>query len=174
MAGFRPGPHIRAPDRCFSARVTRVLRPSTDQQTILLAEENAPLREVLSGLLAEAGHRVIAVGGAQALIEQLRAPIRIDVLITDTRIRGLPGWQCMPAWEVIQEATWRRPGIPVLQLIDSRADAMPRCSGGAGPVRLLQKPFSVTALLEAITALVPKGRASSPGEPTNPESAPAR
>jgi CheY-like chemotaxis protein len=137
----------------------RVVGPATDQQTVLLAEQNAPLREVLTGLLAEAGHRVLAVGSAPALIEQLRAPIRIDLLITDTRIRGLPGWQVMPAWEVMQEATRRRPGIPVLQLIDSRADAAPKCWRGAGPVRLLQKPFSITALLEAITALVKAGGA---------------
>jgi len=143
----------------------RVLGLDADQPTILLAEGIAPLREVLTGLLGEAGYRVLAVGAAQALIEQLRAPIRIDLLITDTRIHGLPGWQVMPAWEVMQEATLRRPGIPVLQFIDSRADAVPKCRG-AGPVRLLQKPFSVTALLDAITALVGKGRAPFPDEPS--------
>jgi|SRR5882724_270672 len=144
----------------------RVLGPDTDQSTILLAEENAALREVLTRLLGEAGHRVLAVGAAEAFIEQLRSPIRIDLLITDTRIRGKPGWQVMPAWEVMQEATSRRPGIPVLQFIGSRADVVPKCWGGAGPVRLLQKPFSVTALLEAITALVPKRGGSSPDEPS--------
>ena len=131
-------------------------RGSDQRRTILVASASPSLRHILVELLDDAGNRVLAIDAAPALIAHLRDSSRIDLVITDTRIGGMPGWQVMAAWEVVQEVKARRPGTPVLQLIDSRADAVPNLACPENPVTVLQKPVLVAELLEIVKWLCPQ------------------
>ena len=132
-----------------------------DQRTILVASSNPSLCRTLTELLGDWGSRVLAVKAAPALVARLRDSAHIDLVITDTRIAGMPGWRVMAAWEIVQEVKSRRPGTPVLQLIDSRADAVPNLGSEENPVTVLQKPVLVVELLEIVKLLCPLPSQSS-------------
>jgi len=127
--------------------VWRRRRPP-DLPTILLAEANDSLRLLLGKLLAEQGYRVLAAGTRQEVLEQLRVAPRIDLVIADWGIRG------MPVWDIVQETTWRRPGMPFIRLIEERTDALPVYGVDPTAEVLLQRPVTIIALLVAIEDLL--------------------
>ena len=114
--------------------------------TILLAEDDLEIRDVVQDLLEEIGCDVIpARTGKQALdflSNDPRSPP--DMVILDLMMPLVTGWQVL---EVIQ----RDPalaGVPVVVLTAATQD---RPSGVAA---LLQKPFQVDHLLETIQRLL--------------------
>jgi CheY-like chemotaxis protein len=114
--------------------------------TILLAEDDLEIRDVVQDLLEEIGCDVIpARTGKQALdflSNDPRSPP--DMVILDLMMPLVTGWQVL---EVIQ----RDPvlsGVPVVVLTAATQD---RPSGVAA---LLQKPFQVDDLLETIQRLL--------------------
>jgi CheY-like chemotaxis protein len=114
--------------------------------TILLAEDDLEIRDVVQDLLEEIGCDVIpARTGKQALdflSNDPRSPP--DMVILDLMMPLVTGWQVL---EVIQ----RDPalaGVPVVVLTAATQD---RPSGVAA---LLQKPFQVEDLLETIQRLL--------------------
>ncbi len=126
-----------------------------DLPTILLAERNDSLRRLLGKLLAEEGYRVLGAGTRRAVLEQLRDAPRIDLVIADGGIRG------MPVWDIVQETTWLRPGVPFVRLIEERTDALPAYGVGPSAEALLQKPVTIIALLAAIESLLATAQASA-------------
>ena len=115
---------------------------------ILLAESNPALQRLLGKLLAEEGFGVVVAGTRRAVLEQLRVAPRIDVVIADYGLRG------MPAWEVVQETSWRRPGVPCVRLVESRADALPVYGVDPAAETILQRPVTITDLLAAVYTLL--------------------
>lgn len=126
-----------------------------DLPTILLAEGNDSLRRLLGKLLAEEGYRVLGAGTRQAVVEQLRAAPRIDLVIADRGIRGLP------VWDIVHEANERHPGVPCIRLIEERTDALPVYGVEPGTEALLQRPVTIVALLIAIEGLLSRKQPTS-------------
>lgn len=122
-----------------------------DLPTILLAERHDSLREVLTRLLAEEGFYVLAADTRHTFLTQLREAPRIDLVIADRGLRG------MPAWDIVQEAAWRRPGIRCVRLVDSRADALPIYGIDPSAESILQTPVTIIQLLVAIDGLLRGG-----------------
>jgi CheY-like chemotaxis protein len=118
-------------------------RPS--RPTILLAESEASLRRWLGVLLREAGYRVLEAGAASEVLSCLRGHAPIHLVVTDARLGRMPGW------EIAQYASTLRPGLPVVQLVDGRAEGVPTYRRNHV---LLSKPFTLPALLEAIRPLL--------------------
>jgi DNA-binding response OmpR family regulator len=133
--------------------VWRRARPP-DLPTILLAEQSAPLRELLGKLLAEEGYRVLGAASRGEVLEHLRAPQRIDLVIADVGLRGMPGW------DVVQETAWLRPGVPCVRLIESRADALPLYGIDPAVEVMLQRPVTIVDLLVAIEDLLARAPAA--------------
>jgi DNA-binding response OmpR family regulator len=119
---------------------------------VLLVERSDSLRDLLGTLLAEEGYHVLGAATRQAVFEQLRGAPRIDLVIADC---GMPG---MPAWDIVQEATWRHPGVACVRLVESRADALPVYGLDAATEAVLQRPISLAHLLAAMQRLL-AGRA---------------
>ena len=126
-----------------------------DLPTILLAEGNDSLRRLLGRLLAEQGYRVLGAGTRQAVVEQLRVAPRIDLVIADRGIRGLP------VWDIVHEANERHPGVPCIRLIEERTDALPVYGVEPGTEALLQRPVTISALLAAIEDLLSRKQSAS-------------
>lgn len=122
-----------------------------DLPTILLAERHDSLSEVLTRLLAEEGFYVLAADTRHRFLMQLRDATRIDIVIADRGLRG------MPAWDIVQEATWRRPGVRCVRLVESRAEALPIYGIDPSAERILQTPVTIVQLLMAIEALLRHG-----------------
>lgn len=114
---------------------------------VLLVERNPALRRLLCQLLTEdGGCRVLQAGSLRSAVGPLRSPEPIDVVVVD----GSPS---LPCWEIVQEARSLRPGIPVVRLISSSADALPVYGEDPATMILVRKPFVITDLLAIIRHL---------------------
>lgn len=117
------------------------LRQKEPGVTILLAEDESSLRQMLGLILQAAGYRlVVAEDGRQAIQLAREHAGRIDLLLSDIEMPGLTG----P--DVAQELLRTRPNLKVM--------LMSGCSSALGVLeqgwRFLQKPFAPHLLLEEI------------------------
>ena len=134
----------------FMIEDSRVQELSTFEYTILLVEDEAPIRLLMWHILDRAGYRVhLATAGLDALrkLSNLR---KIDLLITDLSMPGMTGIQlARQARETLTDlkvvyATGSQECFP-----ETRAD-----------ITCLTKPFTVEELLGAVRAAL---TAASPG-----------
>lgn len=115
--------------------------PTLDHRTVLVAEDQEDVREVIAAQLEALGyHCVAASSGALAL--DLLAGGNIDILLVDYAMPGLNGVQ------VIQAARTARPNLAVVLMTgyargDGLRDSLHR-------VTLLNKPFRTQELVAAI------------------------
>jgi signal transduction histidine kinase/CheY-like chemotaxis protein len=132
-------------------------------ETLLLAEDQAPLRDMLREALQLLGYRVlVASHGEAALGAARRHRGSIDLLITDVVMPRLDG--CGLARQLSAE----RPGLRVLYMSGHGIDTATR-RGMVDGSTLLEKPFSTETLSlrvrEALDRPLPAG-GKEPGEPT--------
>lgn len=116
---------------------------ATETGTILLVEDEAPLRKLISTVLSDAGHCVLeAVNGEEAVALALSHP-HIDLLLTDVVMPGLGG----PDLAARLRAT--RPELAVLYMSGYDRDGTdPKTVEDGGD--FLAKPFTPEGLLAKI------------------------
>jgi DNA-binding response OmpR family regulator len=103
-------------------------------ETVLLVEDEEPVRRIARDALAGGGYRVIDVASPW---QALAVNESIDLLITDLVMPGMSG-------KKLAETLCRmRPDLPVLYMTGSLDDPVPQ--GRAGTV--LRKPFSPQELV---------------------------
>jgi PAS domain S-box-containing protein len=123
------------------------------QLRVLLADDNADLRDYISRLLADHGYGVEAVPDGEAALAALRSQ-RPDVLVTDVMMPRLDGFGLLRA--VREDAALR--DLPVVML-SARAGDDSKVEGlDAGADDYLTKPFSARELLARIAANVGMAR----------------
>ncbi|HEY8597334.1 MAG TPA: response regulator [Thermomicrobiales bacterium] len=110
--------------------------------TILVADDEIPIAELLADLLEEVGYRVIlAYNGAEAL--QLLERERPDLLVTDNMMPRLSGLELIAHLERHPTLT-----IPVILMSAVRPEPSP-------PVPFVPKPFDLDHMLDLIAKLLP-------------------
>jgi DNA-binding NtrC family response regulator len=111
--------------------------------TILLVEDEDPLRQAVSKMLRKSGMTVIEAANGSAAMEAIRVAQRIDVMILDITIPGAS------SRDVFAEAKRLRPETRMIVL-----SAYPRDVAAASlqsPVEhFIRKPYRVSELLELI------------------------
>jgi two-component system cell cycle sensor histidine kinase/response regulator CckA len=114
-------------------------------ETLLVAEDEAPLRDVVGRILCGAGYQVLAAdGGAQALELAERHDGRIDLLVSDVVMPGMLGK------DLAEKLVAVRPDTRVLYM-SGYAQPVLASQGTLDPgVVLLEKPFTATDLLRAV------------------------
>jgi two-component system cell cycle response regulator CpdR len=120
---------------------------------ILIAEDEEPLRVLVSRALKEDGHEIVATAdGAQALDTLQRAAGRFDLLLADIKMPVMDGI-------ALALATARDfPALPIL-LMTGFADQRERASGLEALVSdVISKPFSVAEIKFAVAAALAKGK----------------
>jgi DNA-binding response OmpR family regulator len=132
---------------------------TANPRTILLVDDQAPVRTVLAALLCQAGYRVLeAASGQDALRLWREHPAKIDVLLSDIAMPGIQG----P--ELAQRLIARQPDLYVL-LISGFVTCSPSTFGlDHRRVAFLAKPFRLSELvakLEDLLARSPR-RSSEP------------
>ncbi len=137
------GAHL--PDAASAAEETP---PAQGEPTILVVEDQAPLRAITARVLARAGYRVLtARNGPEALSVANAATERIDVLLTDV---------VMPEMLGTMLAHTMTETHPQLKVVFTSGFARPALENGgralAGP--LLQKPVPTAELLRQIAAVL--------------------
>jgi signal transduction histidine kinase len=109
----------------------------TGEESILVVEDEAPVREIVRRALAASGYSVLVAGeGSEAL--QIEAQGRpIDLVVTDMILPGASGS------ELAVEFRKRRPGVRVLVMSGYPGDSPIQADGLPEGAWYLAKPFSL-------------------------------
>ncbi len=118
-----------------------------ERRRVLLADDNADLRDYIGRLLTNHGYEVEAVADGEAALTALRAR-RPDILVTDVMMPRLDGFGLLTA--VRADAAVR--DLPIVML-SARAGDDAKVEGfDAGADDYLTKPFSARELLARVSA----------------------
>jgi DNA-binding response OmpR family regulator len=111
---------------------------------ILVLDDEPAIRALVARALGEAGYEVTTVANGLGGLEAAKAN-NFDLVITNNCMPGMSGS------EVVQELHKFFPTLPVLHL-----DHLSHPSGQEYPetVRTIYKPFSISALQEAVRTLL--------------------
>jgi two-component system cell cycle sensor histidine kinase/response regulator CckA len=117
------------------------VKPARRSETILLVEDEAPVREITTLLLVSLGYQVKeASSGEEALRLAQGNRKKIDLLMTDVLMPGMSGSELA---EVLRA---RDAGLKVLFLSGHSRDTVVRHGVMRTEVAFLQKPFTLDAL----------------------------
>lgn len=120
------------------------------QHTILVVDDEPPIRTFIRRDLKDAGFSVIEAGSAERALEILKANRRpVALLLSDV---GLPG---ASGAELVRQARLLRPELPTLLMSATDKEALVRDGVLEDRTFLLQKPFTVTDLLAKLAELLP-------------------
>ena len=118
-------------------------------QTVLIVDDEASLRMLVTEVLEDLGYTAIEAADSIAGLRVLQSDIRLDLLVTDV---GLPGG--MNGRQMADAGRERRPALKVL-FITGYAEASLAGDGSLEPgMMVLTKPFPLDGLLSTIRELV--------------------
>ena len=120
---------------------------------VLLADDNADLRDYISRLLVDHGYEVEAAADGEAALASLRLQ-RPDILVTDVMMPRLDGIGLLAA--VRADASLR--DLPVVMLSARAGDDAKVAGLDAGADDYLTKPFSARELLARVAANIAMAR----------------
>lgn len=113
--------------------------------TILIADDDAEIRELLEMLLAGEGYTVRQAGGGQAALDALDESV--DLVILDVMMPDMSGYKACARIRA-------RSNVPVLFLTAKGLDTDLTLGFSAGADDYLSKPFSNAELLSRVKALL--------------------
>jgi len=117
------------------------------QRTVLVVDDEAPIRQLARRILEAEGYLVHEAGDGLEAIAQLSGGAAVDLLLADLDMPHLGGD------EMVRRIRSTRPDLKVLYVtghIDRLMDARPLWEGEA----FLEKPFSTAGLREAVSLLL--------------------
>jgi DNA-binding NtrC family response regulator len=124
---------------------------SPDETVILIAEDEAGVRNIVRIILESAGYFVLTGDdGEEALLISRKFPRTIHALLSDVKMPKMDGWALRDA--ILQE----RPDIKVL-LMSGQVD------GPAEDIPFLQKPFAPGQLIQRMRQLLSVAASGSSG-----------
>ena len=126
-------------------------------RNILLVDDDDELRLAMDRQLEEAGCEVIVATSGEEAVGLLAEPIRVDVLLTELRLSDIDGREL--AWAVSQ----KRPFVRIAYM-GRQSPAEPLDPADAP---FLIKPFTRSALADALARAAPLRRAGSQGTPSS-------
>lgn len=119
--------------------------------TILLAEDDVPIRTMIATILGMRNYNVLAAGhGGEAMAMSESFQGRIDLLVTDIMMPVMNGR------DLAAKLSSSRPGLGVLFISGFPGDHLPESLGSDSPVDYLAKPFRPDSLLSKIGDLIVK------------------
>jgi signal transduction histidine kinase/CheY-like chemotaxis protein len=147
--------------RAKDGLVAPEVRPATPvarrrNETVLLVEDEPAVRTLACQVLRKEGYEVLeAARGDDALDIAMRHPRTIHLLLTDVVMPGMSGRRL---WEQLSTC---RPDAKVLFMSGYTDDAVVRHGIREAGLPFLQKPFSLTALADAVRRALDAERVSA-------------
>ena len=130
--------------RVYEPQDVRPVREPTlprGSETILLVEDDPPVRATAARILAAQGYRILEAGDGASALAMLKVPgSRPDLVITDVVLPGMGGR------ELAEEIARLYPGIRILFVSGYTDDAILQHRLVERDVTLLQKPFTASSL----------------------------
>ena len=122
-------------------------------ETVLVAEDEDGVRELLRKVLTEFGYTVLtARHGRDALMLAGEAAADIDLLVTDVVMPEMSGR------ELVQTLRHRRPDLKVLYVSGYTDDEVLQRGVSGREVEFMRKPFAAEALVRRVRALLDDAR----------------
>jgi two-component system cell cycle sensor histidine kinase/response regulator CckA len=119
----------------------------TGLASILLAEDDETVREVMARMLMDGGYDVVTAGDGREALDILATQPDMDLVITDLRMPRMGGRA------MADQLLARRPDLPIIYISGYVADWDPGFT--ASPTRaFLRKPFSEEDLLRTVQTLL--------------------
>lgn len=120
----------------------------TERRTILLAEDDRPIRDVMALMLGDEFEVVAAKDGAEALALYFQGPSRVALVLTDCDMPLMNGIQ-------LTVRLWRNdPELPVIMMTGGMERADFRGLLQTRNFALLWKPFDTQRLKELIACML--------------------
>jgi len=121
------------------------LPPRRDGTTILLAEDEPIMRQVMRKMLEEHGYKVIEAFDGKAALEAVDKGHEVDITLTDVVMKGMNG----P--ELALRLLDKYPAMKVVYMSGYTGELVANQGIDAG-IRLLEKPFTRASLLKTLDA----------------------
>jgi two-component system cell cycle sensor histidine kinase/response regulator CckA len=123
-------------------------------ETILIVEDEALLRELFCLTLQQLGYRVFAeCSGAKAIRAWSSRLDQIDLLLTDLVMpEGVSGWKLASTLQA------EKPDLKTIYMSGHNNETNGMISNAAKNIRFLAKPFSVVTLAEAVRACLDEAK----------------
>jgi two-component system cell cycle sensor histidine kinase/response regulator CckA len=119
--------------------------PEPSLGTILVVEDEPGIRGLVRKILRRENYEVLEAGsGEEALTETLAEDTPIDLLLTDVMLPGMGGR------ELAESLTNANPGLRVVYVSGFTDDEGIRAGQFPPGSRFLQKPFTLSALVDAV------------------------
>jgi PAS domain S-box-containing protein len=115
---------------------------------VLLVDDEAMVREAISGGLEDAGFSVVTAEHGAAALALLEAGEAVDVLVSDYAMPGMDGMT------LIREVQARRPGLPCLILTGYVESISGEPRDGRTVLNVLRKPIGARDLANSIGAVL--------------------
>ena len=135
----------------LARKVRAVLAPPPSTARVLVADDEAAVRDFLRVVLQKGGYEVIEAANGREALQQVRAG-HVDLVITDLVMPEQEGIQTIRALR--REA----PGVPVIAISGACEDHILKAAQLLGAAAVLGKPISPEVLLAHVAqALKPQG-----------------
>jgi DNA-binding response OmpR family regulator len=118
------------------------------KRTILVVDDEPPIRELLRVLLEMHGHRILTADDAEEALRVIGPDEPLDLVITDLKLPGISGN------DLVRQLLPGRPGLHVLYISGSPGGATGLTAPPGGKMRYLPKPFAPRDLLGAVRSLL--------------------
>ena len=121
---------------------------------ILVVDDEAPIRDLLSAFLESSGHTVrVAANGQDALRCLAASDSAFELIIADIKMPVMDGWELL---RIVRE---RKLGVPVV-LVSGQINVSAEDAARASAYRFLQKPFRLDELV-GIVREIEAGRSAT-------------
>ena len=132
-----------------------VLPPRRDGVTVLLVEDDAVMRRLTRKMLEEHGYGVLEAEDGTAAMKISSANTKVDLLLTDVVMKGMTG----P--DLVLKLMESEPTIKVVYMSGYTGELVTNQRGDG--LRLLEKPFTRTMLLQSLDRALSEEKPSVPG-----------
>jgi len=131
----------RPPAAAPAAPRPPVLAEHVGHETVLLVEDEAPVREVVRRALASAGYAVLVARDATEALRIAEAQLgKIDLVLTDMILPGMSGR------DLVTELRRRRPELRLIIMSGYTGETYPALESLPSGIAYLEKPFSLVGL----------------------------
>lgn len=121
-----------------------MMQETGQSMSILVIDDDEPVRTLLSSILLLAGHRVIEASDGESGLKYFEKGELIDMVMTDL---GMP---LKNGWEVGKWVKTNAAGLPVILLTGWGANLDEEKIKESGVDLIIGKPFEVKEILEAV------------------------
>jgi CheY-like chemotaxis protein len=118
--------------------------PSGAGKTILLIEDDAAVRRVMTTALQREGYRVIAAANGREVTDRVQEGVTPDLILLDMMLPAEDGWRLLERRQR-EPALAKAPVVIVTGLVGT-----PEWAAEIGAVGYLQKPFDPNTLLAEV------------------------